>query len=130
MNTLRLALPTLGAAAAAVLSGCTETAPSSSDDPGRVVAVDSSDDACDLSATELPSGSLTFQVANTGGQVTEFYLYADGGERIVGEVEDIGPGLTRDLVVDVEAGEYVAACKPGMQGDGIRVDVTVTDAAP
>ena len=43
------------------------------------------------------------------------------------EVENIGPGLTRDLVVDAPAGTYVTACKPGMIGEGIRADFTVTD---
>ena len=46
-------------------------------------------------ATEAPSGKLTFDVTNDGSQVTEFYLYADDGKRIVGEVENIGPGPHR-----------------------------------
>ena len=67
-----------------------------------------------------PPGNLAFEVTNTGTQVTEFYLLAEDGLRIVGEVENIGPGLTRDLVVTAPAGTYVTACKPGMIGDGIR----------
>ena len=79
--------------------------------------------------TRRPSGTLTFSVTNTGSKVTEFYLLAEDGLRIVGEVENIGPGLTRDLVVS-RAGRarYVTACKPGMTGDGIRADFTVTDS--
>lgn len=77
---------------------------------------------------------MTFQVKNTGSQVTEFYLLAEDGLRIVGEVENIGPGLTRDLVVTAPDGRYVTVCKPGMKGDGIRADFTVTpsdaDVAP
>ena len=38
------------------------------------------------------------------------------------------PGLSRDLVVNVPAGNYVPACKPGMTGKGIRSDFTVTDS--
>ena len=42
----------------------------------------------------------------------------------MGEVENIGPGLTRELIVELaEPGTYVTACKPGMNGDGIRGDV-------
>ena len=57
---------------------------------------------------------------NTGDEVTEFYLLGADGVRIVGEVENIGPGVTRDLVVQAAPGAYLAACKPGMVGDGIR----------
>ena len=63
---------------------------------------------------------------NSGDQVTEFYLYGEDGLRIVGEIENVGPGLTRDLVVRAEPGKYVTACKPGMKGKGIREDFTVT----
>ena len=69
------------------------------------------------------SGNLTFTVKNDGDQVTEFYLLAEDGLRILGEVENIGPGLTRNLVVTVPAGKYNTACKPGMVGDGIRASL-------
>ncbi len=60
--------------------------------------------------------------------MSEFYLLADDGLRIVGEVENIGPGLTRDLVLLAQPGTYYTACKPGMVGDGIRAGFTVTDS--
>lgn len=85
-------------------------------------------DACDVSAETAPSGNLIFSVKNAGDEVTEFYLLGSDGVRIVGEVENIGPGLQRDLVVRAEPGEYVTACKPGMKGDGIRGALTVTDS--
>lgn len=123
-TTLRPALLLLGLAPLAVLAGCS-TNKAQSDD-ARVVSVDSGGDACTLSATEAPAGSLTFTVKNTGSKVTEFYLLAADGQRIIGEVENIGPGLTRDLVVSAKDGRYVTACKPGMTGTGIRADFTVT----
>ena len=47
-------------------------------------------------------------------------------------MENIGPGLSRDLVVTAPEGSYYTACKPGMVGDGIRQAFTVTanDDAP
>ena len=63
---------------------------------------------------------------NGGSKVTEFYLYSADGKRIVGEVENIGPGLQGKLTVTAEEGDYLAACKPGMAGDGIRSAFTVT----
>jgi len=112
------------------VTGCvSNAAPEATSTTGAArIAVTSSADACDLSTSTAPSGTLTFTVSNTGSDVTEFYLYAADGKQVVGEVENIGPGLSRDLVVTAKPGTYVAACKPGMAGDGIRHDVTVTDS--
>ncbi len=117
-----------------VLAACTENVDPSDAEAGdvRSVEVTSSADACELTATEVPAGTVTFDVTNTGNEVTEFYLLGEDGLRIVGEVENVGPQLTRQLVVNVPEGSYVSACKPGMKGDGIRADFTVTasDDAP
>ena len=105
--------------------------PSAPGDEGdaRALTVESSADACRLSAAEAPAGTLTFDVTNTGDQVTEFYLLAEDGLRIVAEVENIGPSITRALTVNAPAGDYVTACKPGMTGEGIRGDFAVTGSA-
>jgi iron uptake system component EfeO len=113
-----------------ILAACTENTragDSVPDDP-RTVAVSSTDDGCELSSVEAPAGTLTFDVTNEGSQVTEFYLLGEDGLRIVGEVENIGPQLSRELVVNAPAGSYVTACKPGMKGDGIRADFTVSES--
>jgi len=95
---------------------------------GGAVTVTSTKDECTVSAASAPSGRLAFSVKNAGNEVTEFYLYAQDGLRILGEVENIGPGLTRDLVLRMQPGSYLAACKPGMVGKGIRKAFTVTDS--
>ncbi|GAB2460158.1 peptidase M75 family protein [Nocardioides hungaricus] len=118
-----VALPLLAACAEN-----TENTPSGDAGDARTVTVTSTDDGCELSAVEAPSGTLTFEVTNDGTQVTEFYLLGEDGQRIVGEVENIGPQLSRQLVIDAGAGSYVTACKPGMEGDGIRADFTVTES--
>jgi iron uptake system component EfeO len=51
------------------------------------------------------------------------------GGRVLGEVENVGPGLSRDLVVELEEGSYTTACKPGMTGDGITSDFAVEAAS-
>jgi iron uptake system component EfeO len=90
--------------------------------------VTSTANTCEVSNTEAPSGNLEFAVTNGGTDATEFYLLGDDGLRIVGEVENIGPGITRNLVVEASPGDYFTACKPGMVGDGIRSKFTVTDS--
>ncbi|MDN4476596.1 iron uptake system protein EfeO [Demequina sp. SYSU T00192] len=110
--------------AALALSACVPNA--SADD--ETIAVDSSADACDVATTEAPSGTVVFDVTNSGDDVTEFYLLASDGLRIISEVENVGPGITRQLVVQVPAGDYITACKPGMTGDGIQAAFTVTDS--
>jgi iron uptake system component EfeO len=116
-----------------LLAGCTDNtqtespAAAASANP-RALTVQSTDAECKLSAPSAPSGTLTFAVTNGGSKVTEFYLYGEDGKRIVGEVENIGPGITRDLVLKVEPGNYITACKPGMAGDGIRAPFSVTDS--
>ena len=113
---------------ATALVGCTsnDTGGSADASDARAISVTSTDDGCELSATEAPAGTLTFDVTNDGSQVTEFYLLGEDGLRIVGEVENIGPQLNRELVVNAPEGGYVTACKPGMKGEGIRADFSVT----
>ncbi|MET0951865.1 MAG: iron uptake system protein EfeO, partial [Aeromicrobium sp.] len=112
--------------AALSLSACASD-PSESTAKGDL-RVAASDAECKISATKLDAGPSTFKVTNAGSKVTEFYVYAEG-DRIMGEVENIGPGLTRNLVVDLPKGTYEGACKPGMIGDGIRQTLTVTGQA-
>jgi iron uptake system component EfeO len=117
----------VSALALPALAACTDN--SSGADRGsrdaRTISVTSTDDSCRLSADTAPAGNLVFTVTNKGDKVTEFYLYGEDGLRIVGEVENVGPGLSRHLVVNVPAGTYVPACKPGMVGKGIRGTFTV-----
>ncbi|HEU4945725.1 MAG TPA: iron uptake system protein EfeO [Kribbella sp.] len=122
-----------GAAMAALLlaglTGCADDAPTAaSGDTTGPVEVKATDSECTLSRTEVKSGTSTFTVTNGGSKVTEFYVYAEG-DRVMGEVENIGPGLKRDLIVELPTGKYQAVCKPGMVGDGIRGDLNVSGAA-
>ncbi|HEY6574588.1 MAG TPA: imelysin family protein, partial [Mycobacterium sp.] len=116
-----------------LLAACTNNAPAEKPGAGgapnpRALTVQATDTECKLSATSAPSGTLTFAVTNGGSKVNEFYLYGQDGLRIVGEVENIGPGITRELVLKVEPGSYISACKPGMVGDGIRAPFAVSDS--
>lgn len=111
-----------------VLSSCAGAASPAPTPESGSIAVSSTKDNCKVSTTEVPSGNITFSVKNDGDQVTEFYLLAEDGLRIVAEAENIAPGITRNLVVSAPAGKYNTACKPALQGDGIRAAFTVTDS--
>ncbi|WP_256794192.1 iron uptake system protein EfeO [Terrabacter sp. Ter38] len=134
-RAVRAAVPVaVSLAAALALAGCADkpaaTAGSTAaGGAGGPITVSATDTACTLSATTAKAGTLTFQVTNSGSKVNEFYLYAEG-DRIVSEVENITPGLSRELKVEItEPGTFTTSCKPGMVGDGIRGAFTVTGTA-
>lgn len=136
MNTSRRLFSVMAAVGLALpLAACTDNsepvdaaASSGSGGGAAKLSVKSTNDECDVSAKKAPSGSLVFSVQNDGSKVTEFYLLASDGLRIIGEVENIAPGLKRDLVVKAPPGKYFTACKPGMVGQGIRHAFTVNDS--
>ncbi|GAB7068594.1 peptidase M75 family protein [Mycobacterium hodleri] len=138
MNVSPLTARTGAAAAAALLTGISlvgcqakesETPASSGANAPAQITVNASDTTCELSGTEGTTGPSTFVITNNGTKVTEFYVYG-AGDRVMGEVENISPGLERKLVVQLaEPGKYQTACKPGMIGDGFRGDFTVTGDA-
>jgi iron uptake system component EfeO len=112
---------------ALLLTGCVPNTPAAGG-PQKIEVV-STDSGCEVAAAEAPSGNLVFSVTNAGNQVTEFYLLGEDRLRIVGEVENIGPGLSRDLVIAARPGSYFTVCKPGMVGEGVgQTAFTVTDS--
>lgn len=94
---------------------------------GTKVAVTGTNDACTPESTTLAAGKTTFVFANNASETSELYvLRAD--DSIVGEVENVTPGIKRNLSVSLSAGEYFLVCKPGQKGDGIRTEIQVTGA--
>jgi iron uptake system component EfeO len=119
----------LAALTTSACGGSGESPSGTKSDVADSIAVAATDDGCDVDTTELPAGTHHFVVTNAGSSVTEFYVYA-AGDRIMSEVENIAPGVSRELLVELPAGSYETACKPGMVGDGIRTALTVTGDAP
>ena len=108
--------------AALALTACS-SAPA---DGGATVAVTAGDGTCQVARTSVPAGVVTFSVANKGSGATELYVYDETGTTILSEVENVGPGVTRDLVVELVEGTAVVGCRPDDASDLIRTDVTVT----
>ncbi|MEU6413142.1 iron uptake system protein EfeO [Microbispora sp. NPDC046933] len=126
--------PIVLAAAALALAGltaCSSSGSGSGTTTGATAAGDgkitvaATDTECKVAKSELAAGTSTFAITNNGTKVTEFYVYA-AGDRVMGEVENIVPGLTREVVVELPAGVYETACKPGMTGKGIRGPLKVS----
>jgi iron uptake system component EfeO len=120
----------VGAAVAAALTSlaaCGKDSPPTTSGGDGKIAVTATDTECKVARADSSAGSVRFAVTNNGNKVTEFYVYAEG-DRVMGEVENIAPGVTRELLVDLEAGSYQTACKPGMSGKGLRNAFTVTGA--
>lgn len=108
-----------------VLGGCGSDSASSE---AASIKVTAGDKTCETTTATLEAGNHVMAVSNTGSQITEVYVYG-AGDRIVGEVENVGPSTTRDLTVQLAAGDYQVACKPGMTGSGIRQPLKVTGTA-
>ena len=126
MRTTRIlalvAAGAVGTTLAACGAGKTGTAPAAA---GDKIAVKAGDTACEIATTTLNAGTHVFEITNSGAKVTEFYVYTTDS-KVVAEVENITPGLSRELRVELPAGTYEAACKPGMTGNGIRTSLTVS----
>ncbi|WCN82452.1 iron uptake system protein EfeO [Micromonospora sp. LH3U1] len=127
-TTQFFALAAAGVLATAGVAGCSDSDKGDPAAGGGPIVVKASDTACEVGSTDLGAGTATFKITNSGAKVTEFYVYADG-DRVMGEVENIAPGLSRELHVELPAGTYETACKPGMSGKGIRGALKVSGSA-
>ncbi len=129
MRTTRFVVPTAaGMLVVAGLAGCGGGDDKQDTKDGGLIVVKATDSACEVGATEVQAGQVTFKVTNSGSKINEFYVYA-AGDRVMGEVENIAPGLSRELHVELPAGTYETACKPGMSGRGIRGALKVSGTA-
>ena len=74
----------------------------------------------------VKAGPVNFEVENDGsGAVSEFEVLA--GDRIIGEVENVAPGLSRKFSLTLKPGRYTTSCPGGDREHGTLV-VTGTAA--
>jgi iron uptake system component EfeO len=98
-------------------TGPTGTNPSGSGSPTAVpsvrqVNVSISDAGCSPQALSLPSGPTTFVVTNSGSaSVLEYEIEQSG--RIIGEVENVIPGIDRTFTLNLKPGAYILNCPGG-----------------
>jgi iron uptake system component EfeO len=89
---------------------------------------DGSSDACTLDHDSAPAGPITFEVKNTSATgITEVELQSD--QRIIGEKENLAPGLAPvSFTLTLGGGDYTLYC-PGGKTENIRFTVTGKAAA-
>lgn len=119
-STRRIALATTAVLIAAV--GGTACSGGKADTTATVTGTDTS---CELAKDILDAGTIAFEFTNDGKKVSELYVLKENGDT-VGEVENVGPGTTSTLKVDLVAGDYKIRCKPGQSGAGISQPFEVT----
>ena len=94
----------------------------------RTVEVALTSDGCALPAPTLTAGPTTFHVTNAGASaVSEFEVKQ--GDRIVGEKENLAPGLDGSFSLSLEPGDYTAYC-PGAGTESTPFTVTAASASP
>jgi iron uptake system component EfeO len=125
MPTRPLALAGIAVVMAIALAGCVPNhAPTTSR-----LTVKFTDDGCAVSASTVPSGPVAFTLTNSGTDVNEFEILADDKLRIVGEKENVAPGQTVSLAVQLEPGTYYTGCKFQQVGASVgQAKLTVTGA--
>jgi high-affinity iron transporter len=110
-----VAAATAALALAIVVAGCGGSAgsPAASVAPGSpavgVIKVAASEYKFEPATIATKAGSVTFEVTNAGTEEHEFEVFK--GETVVDEIEGLVPGLTRQLTVTLEPGEYTYVCK-------------------
>jgi iron uptake system component EfeO len=90
------------------------------------IAVTASEFRFAPSAVTTRAGRTTFVVTNAGVAEHEFEILK--GDQVVDEVEGLVPGITRELTVDLAAGNYTYVCRiSGHEEAGMQGTLTVTD---
>ncbi len=95
----------------------------------QTVAIALTDAGCDPYELEVAAGPTTFKVTNTGARaVTEAEVM--DGSRILGEVENLTPGLGGSFTLDLAPGSYTLYCPNGDEHERGTLTVTGASASP
>lgn len=110
-------------------------------DEGNIVTATLHDDGIVLSQPGISSGPVSFRVENEGTMIHELEVFAGedvslpvangvadtSGLVLIDEVEDIPPGSTMNLSVDLDPGNYVILCNlPGHYQAGMITELQVS----
>ena len=113
------------AAAAAVLAGCSSSSSSSgpaaaaaADETATTVSIELTSQGCAPKPAKVNAGSVQFNVDNKGaGSVSEAELRTSDLSKILGEQENLTPGLSGGFALTVQPGTYKISCPGAAQQD-------------
>jgi iron uptake system EfeUOB component EfeO/EfeM len=91
-----------------LLAACSQSGGGAATAGTAAIAVTVNDQGCTPASIDATAGEITFAVLNGGTEAGEFEVLQ--GTTVVDEVEDIVPGVTQNMTVTLEAGEYELIC--------------------
>jgi iron uptake system component EfeO len=117
----------LAASLALVASGCSSSgssakgstgAAAASGDKSSTVKIELTSQGCQPKPASIPAGAVEFDVTNSGaGAVTEAELRTNDTAHILGEQENLTPGLSGGFSLTVPPGTYTVNCPGAAQPD-------------
>ncbi len=127
LPTAMLGVPTCLAVAGLLASGCQQGEHARADG-AHTVSVTLTDQGCRPSPAKIRAGATTFKVSNdSADKVTEAEVLRDGV--IMGEKENLTPGLSGTFSLKLRAGKYQVLC-PNAKTERWTLTVTGTADGP
>ena len=110
------------------MAACGSSGAAGADAAGaRTVTVTLARSGCPSAPASVAAGATTFQVTNSGAAaVSELELLQ--GDRMLGEKENLAPGLSGSFSVSLDPGEYTLYC-PGAATEKTPLSVTAAASA-
>jgi iron uptake system component EfeO len=122
-----LTAASLLAAAPLLLTACGDSGQEAAPAGATAVTITISDDGCAPDPARIEAGPVTFTVTNVdSGRVSEAEVMKDG--KIIGEKENLTPGLSGTFTLRLGAGDYTVQC-PNAKTDESPFTVTGGGAA-
>ena len=100
-------------------AGCGSSASKSAGDGSKVktTRIELVKTGCSPSELTLPEGRTKFDVENIDADAIDEFEILDGA-KVVGEIEQIAPGLSKSFTVTLKPGTFVLWCPGGSEKDG------------
>jgi iron uptake system component EfeO len=109
---LRTTIVAAAAVLALAVSGCGSSSKTAADSAVKRVEIKLTDAGCDPARIEVAAGRTEFEITNDGAdKVTEFEVL--DGDKVLGEKENLTPGLSGDFTVTLKAGTFRTLCPNG-----------------
>jgi plastocyanin len=115
----------MSVAFAACGGGGTSSAGAATAVPSGVVAVEAKEYQFTPSTLSVPAGAVSFSLKNVGSQDHQLQIYK--GDQLIGGIDVVVAGQTKDANVTLAAGDYTFVCKlNGHDQLGMKGTLTVT----